>query len=48
MTLQELLKHFDEGGIFGDDPEIIIAMRQYIQENRDSDYAVSWSEWLAS
>ena len=21
---------------------------QYIQENRDSDYAVSWSEWLAS
>ena len=34
MTLQELLAHFDNGGIFGDDPDIVLTMRQYIQENR--------------
>ena len=34
MTVQELLEHFDNGGIFGDDPDVLSAMRQCIQENR--------------
>lgn len=34
MKLEELLAFFDHGGSFGDDPEILSAMRAYIQENR--------------
>ena len=34
MELQELLAHFDSGGGFGDDPEVIACMRACIEENR--------------
>ena len=34
MKLDELLAYFDNGGVFGDDPEIVASMRAYIQENR--------------
>ena len=34
MELKELLEYFDNGGSFGDDPEIVFSMRKYIQENR--------------
>lgn len=34
MELKDLLEHFDRGEPFGDDPEIVISMRKYIQENR--------------
>ena len=34
MKLNELLAWFDQGGQFGDDPEIVACMRRYIQENR--------------
>ena len=34
MELNELLAWFDQGGSFGDDPEIVACMRRYIQENR--------------
>lgn len=34
MTIDELLAYFDSGGTFGDDPEIVASMREYIQENR--------------
>jgi acetyltransferase-like isoleucine patch superfamily enzyme len=34
MELNELLTWFDQGGQFGDDPEIVACMRRYIQENR--------------
>lgn len=34
MKLDELLAYFDNGGVFGDDPEIVASMRVYIQENR--------------
>lgn len=34
MELKELLQHFDNGGSFGDDPEIVLSMRQHIQETR--------------
>ena len=34
MKLDELLSYFDNGGVFGDDPEIVASMRAYIQENR--------------
>jgi len=34
MELNELLAWFDQGGQFGDDPEIVACMRRYIQENR--------------
>ncbi len=34
MELKELLSWFDQGGSFGDDPEIVACMRRYIQENR--------------
>ena len=34
MTIEELLEHFDNGGSFGDDPEIVLSMRGFIQENR--------------
>ena len=34
MELHELLAWFDQGGTFGDDPEIVACMRRYIQENR--------------
>lgn len=34
MELNELLAWFDQGGQFGDDPEIVAFMRRYIQENR--------------
>ena len=34
MQLKELLAYFDQGGSFGDDPEILASMRTYIQENR--------------
>ena len=34
MKLNELLAWFDQGGQFGDDPEIVACMRRYIQANR--------------
>lgn len=34
MELKELLEYFDNGGSFGNDPEIVMTMRKYIQENR--------------
>ena len=34
MELNELLAWFDQGGSFGDDPEIVACMRRYIQANR--------------
>ena len=34
MKIDELLAYFDNGGSFGDDPEIVSSMRNYIQENR--------------
>ena len=34
MELKELLAWFDQGGSFGDDPEIVACMRRYIQANR--------------
>lgn len=34
MKLEKLLDWFDNGGSFGDDPEIVASMRAYIQENR--------------
>ena len=34
MKIDELLAYFDNGGSFGDDPEIVSSMRIYIQENR--------------
>ena len=34
MQLKDLLAYFDQGGSFGDDPEILASMRTYIQENR--------------
>lgn len=34
MKIDELLAYFDNGGSFGDDPEIVSSMRKYIQENR--------------
>ena len=34
MKIDELLAYFDNGGSFGDDPEIVSSMRTYIQENR--------------
>lgn len=34
MQLNELLAYFDNGGSFGEDPEIVLSMRAYIQENR--------------
>ena len=44
MTLEELLEHFDNGGSFGDDPEIVLSMRKYIQENRRLLYEMN-NEW---
>ena len=34
MKIDELLAYFDNGGSFGDDPEIVLSMRAYIQETR--------------
>ena len=34
MKIDDLLACFDNGGSFGDDPEIVSSMRIYIQENR--------------
>ena len=34
MELKELLAWFDQGGSFGEDPEVIAAMHRCIQENR--------------
>ena len=34
MQIDELLAYFDNGGSFGNDPEIVASMRKYIQENR--------------
>lgn len=34
MKIDELLEYFDNGGKFGDDPEIVSSMRAYIKENR--------------
>ena len=34
MELKELLAWFDQGGSFGEDPEVVACMRRYIQENR--------------
>lgn len=44
MTIQELLAHFDNGGIFGDDPDVLYTMRQCIQENRRLLYEMN-HEW---
>ena len=46
MELQELLQHFDNGGSFGDDPEIVLSMRKHIQENRRLLYEINnvWHE----
>lgn len=44
MTIEELLEHFDKGGSFGDDPDVVISMRQYIQENRRLLYEMN-NEW---
>ena len=46
MGLKELLQHFDNGGSFGDDPEIVLSMRKYIQENRRLLYEINnvWHE----
>ena len=44
MTIQELLVHFDNGGIFGDDPDVLYTMRQCIQENRRLLYEMNY-EW---
>ena len=34
MTIEELLEYFDNGGSFGDNPDVVLTMRQFIQENR--------------
>ena len=34
MQIDELLAWFDNGGSFGDDPEVLASMRAYIQETR--------------
>ena len=34
MKIDELLAYFDNGGLIGNDPEIVSSMRTYIQENR--------------
>ena len=34
MTIEELLAYFDNGGLIGDDFEVVSSMRFYIQENR--------------
>lgn len=44
MTLQELLEHFDNGEIFGDDPDVLSTMRQYIKENRRILFEIN-NEW---
>ena len=44
MTIEELLEHFDNGGSFGDDPEIVFSMRGFIQENRRLLYEMN-NEW---
>ena len=46
MELKELLQHFDNGGSFGDDPEILLTMRKYIQETRRLLYEINnvWHE----
>ena len=46
MTIEKLLEHFDNGGSFGDDPEIVLSMRRFIQENRRLLYEMNnvWHE----
>ena len=46
MELKELLNYFDNGGHFGDNPEVIFSMRRYIQENRRLLYELNnvWHE----
>ena len=44
MTIEELLDHFDNGGSFGDDPEVVVSMRRYIKENRRLLYELN-NEW---
>ena len=46
MELKELLNYFDNGGHFGDNPEVIASMRRYIQENRRLLYELNnvWHE----
>ena len=34
MTIEELLAYFDNGGLIGDDFEVVSSMRFYIQENK--------------
>ena len=34
MTIEELLEYFDNGGSFGDNPDVVLTMRKFIQENR--------------
>ena len=44
MTIEELLDHFDNGGSFGDDPEVVLSMRRSIKENRRLLYELN-NEW---
>lgn len=46
MDIKELLDYFDNGGAFGNNPEIVISMRKYIQENRRILYEINnvWHE----
>lgn len=44
VTIEKLLEHFDSGGSFGDDPEVLFSMRQFIQENRRLLYEMN-NEW---
>lgn len=46
MKIDELLAYFDNGGSFGDDPEIVSSMRKYIQENRRLQFEMNnvWHE----
>ena len=44
MTIEKLLEYFDNGGSFGDDPEVVLSMRQFIQENRRLLYEMN-NEW---
>lgn len=46
MDIHALLDYFDRGGDFGEDPEIVLAMRECIRENRRLLYELNhvWHE----
>ena len=44
MTLEELLKYFDEGNTFGDNMDVVLAMREHIKETRRLLFRMN-SEW---